>query len=55
MTLLIVAVTYACSKPNAMVVKLKDTIVARVAMRTPRRSEDLACLTKFESVESASS
>ena len=55
LALLVITVTYASAKPNAVMIELQNAVIACMAMRAPWGSEDLAGLTKFKPVESAAS
>lgn len=45
--LIVVARAYTGAKPNTVMVEFYNTIVADIAVRTARRSENIASFTKF--------
>ena len=50
--LLIVSLSNACAKPDAVVIELADTIVAQVAVGRLGRAEDQTCLTELHHLDS---
>lgn len=49
---MVVVLADTSPQPHAMVIEFEDAIIAFMAMRRPRRAEDLANLTIFELEES---